>query len=126
MPLPPLSSEENVSLLIDTFYKKVVKDPVIGFIFTDVVSLSWEKHIPIMNRFWNSLLFGANSYSGNPMEKHIALAKKIPLTEEHFNRWLELWKTTVRELFEGPKADEAIARAANIAGIMFLKVGTKE
>lgn len=117
-----IESEHDIKLLIDCFYKKVVIDPVIGFIFTDVVVLSWEKHIPIMNAFWNSILLGAGTYNGNPMTKHIALNKVIALTKEHFERWLVLWEQTVTELFSGEKANEAIIRTKNIAALMQHKI----
>ncbi|MES2621618.1 MAG: group III truncated hemoglobin [Bacteroidota bacterium] len=115
-------TEADIQQLVDEFYKKVVADPVIGFIFTEVVQLSWQKHIPVMYSFWGSLLLGTNTYAGNPMIKHLELDKLVPLTKEHFERWLALWEGTVNENFEGPKADEAISRAKSIAGVMQLKI----
>ncbi len=115
-------TEADIQQLVDEFYKKVVADPLIGFIFTEVVQLSWQKHIPVMYSFWGSLLLGTNTYAGNPMIKHLELDKLVPLTKEHFERWLALWEGTVNENFEGPKADEAISRAKSIAGVMQLKI----
>ena len=120
-----ISTDEDVKLLVDEFYKKVLVDPTIGFIFTEVVQLSWEKHIPVMYSFWSSLLLGTNTYSGNPMVKHFELDKLIPLTKIHFDRWLQLWEGTVKENFSGAKADEARTRAKNIAGIMQFKIEQK-
>lgn len=117
-----ITTENDIKLLIDNFYKKVISDPVIGFIFTDVISLSWEKHIPVMYSFWGSMLLGTNSYRGNPMIKHIELDKKFPLTKIHFDKWLELWEQTIYENFNGKTADEAIVRAKNIAGLMQHKI----
>lgn len=113
-----IQSEFDVQTLVDNFYKQVLADPTIGFIFIDVASIEWEKHMPIMYSFWNTMLLGTASYSGNPMEKHIALNSKVPLTKNHFDRWLVLWEKTVNENFKGEKANEAIARAKNIAALM--------
>lgn len=115
-------NESDIKLLVDEFYKKVVVDPVIGFIFNDVVKLSWEKHVPVMYSFWSSLLLGTTTYSGNPMVKHMELDKKVALTKNHFDRWLNLWDVTVNENFKGVNADEARTRAKHIAGIMLFKV----
>lgn len=115
-------NESDIKLLVDEFYKKVVVDPVIGFIFNDVVKLSWEKHVPVMYSFWSSLLLGTTTYSGNPMVKHMELDKKVALTKNHFDRWLNLWDVTVNENFKGVNADEARKRAKHIAGIMLFKV----
>ncbi|MBI2269269.1 MAG: group III truncated hemoglobin [Bacteroidetes bacterium] len=117
-----ISTEADIKLLIDSFYKKVIADPTIGFIFTNIVALSWEKHIPIMNSFWGSVLLGKNTYSGNPMIKHIELDKKIMLKKEHFDKWLLLWEDTVHENFSGENAREAISRAKNIASLMQFKI----
>ncbi|MCB0729026.1 MAG: group III truncated hemoglobin, partial [Ignavibacteriae bacterium] len=111
-----------IKLLVDRFYEKVIIDPVIGMIFTEVVELSWEKHIPVMYSFWNSILFGANTYTGNPMIKHIELNKMFPLKTDHFERWLLLWEETVYENFSGEIADQAVSRAGNIASIMQTKI----
>jgi hemoglobin len=120
--LTDISTEDDIRTLIDSFYKKVIVDPVIGSIFTDVVKLSWEKHIPIMYSFWGTVLLGKNTYTGNPMIKHIDLDKKTELTALHFDTWLSLWEVTVNENFSGEKANEAIARAKSIAGLMLLKI----
>lgn len=115
-------SGADIKELIDAFYKKVIVDPVIGTFFIDVVHLSWEEHIPIMNNFWGSILLGTNAYHGNPMIKHIELDKKKALEPEHFTRWLQLWEATVREHYKGMTADEAVSRAKNIAALMQYKV----
>ncbi len=117
-----ISTRAHIEVLVDEFYKKVITDPVIGFIFTDVVKLSWEKHIPVMYSFWGTMLLGENTYKGNPMVKHMELDKLTTLTPQHFNRWLELWIATVQEHFAGPKAQEAIDRARSIAGVMLYKI----
>ncbi len=120
--LEDIKAEKDIELLIDLFYKRVLIDPVIGFIFKEVVALSWEKHIPIMNAFWNSILLGAGTYNGNPMIKHIELDKKTPLTKLHFDRWLQLWEESIIDNFSGEKANEAITRAKNIAALMVHKI----
>ncbi len=117
-----IESETDVKTLVDAFYRKVLADPVIGFIFTKAVSINWEQHMPVMYAFWSNTLLGSGGYSGNPMVKHLELDKKVKLDREHFNRWLLLWEETVKELFNGKIADEAIVRARNIASLMLFKI----
>jgi hemoglobin len=119
-----IENREDVSRLVDNFYKKVIHDKVIGHFFTVVADFSWEVHIPIMVNFWDTILFGNMGYKGNPMLKHIALHKLSEMKHEHFERWLELWKETVHENFEGEKATEAITRATSIAQLMEYKVNS--
>lgn len=120
--LHDIVTEADIAALVDAFYKKVVVDPVIGFIFTDVIALSWDEHIPIMNAFWGSILLGTRTYHRNPMIKHIELDKRVLLVDAHFDRWLELWEQTLTEHFNGPTARFAFERATQIARVMQAKL----
>jgi hemoglobin len=113
-----IKTNEDVKLLVDTFYGRVNEDALLSPIFNDVAKLDFAKHMPIMYSFWQTLLFGDMTYQGNPFSHHI----KLPIDETHFQRWLELWRGTIDELFEGTKADEAKSRATSIAGIFQVKL----
>jgi hemoglobin len=117
-----ISTHNDITLLVNTFYERVKKNPVIGYIFSDVAKVDWEHHLPKMYSFWGSLLLGEHSYSGNPMLKHVELSKTTSLSEKEFSEWLMLFNQTVDELFEGEKAAEAKIRAANIARLMLFKI----
>ena len=117
-----ISDPEDIKLLVDRFYEKVIVDESIGYFFKDVVRLDWQVHIPVMYNFWESILLGGSQYKGNPMVKHIELSKKEKLKPEHFIRWLDLWEKTIRENFSGTKAEEAINRARQIAELMKFKI----
>ena len=122
--MPDITKRADIELLVDTFYEQVIKDESIGEFFTSVVELDWEVHIPIMYDFWETILLDHIVYKGNPMLKHIQLNQKKPLESKHFDRWLELWEKTVQTNFEGPKSEEAISRAKQIASLMKFKVET--
>ena len=117
-----ISTRSDIELLVDAFYKQVLQDDVISHFFTEVVVLDWEKHIPIMYDFWESMLLGNMKYTGNPMAKHLIMSEKEPLESKHFKRWLKLWKSSLADHFRGPKADEALRRATQIAALMEFKV----
>lgn len=113
---PDIVHSADVKALIDAFYAKVQKDEVIGYIFNDIAQVDWPHHLPVMYAFWGFLLLGnADSYRGNPIQKHFDLHQKHPLKAEHFDRWVTLFQTTVDELFAGPTADNAKFRAFAIA-----------
>ena len=119
-----ITTRQDIIHLIDSFYTKVVKDDLIGSYFTEVVTLDFEKHLPVMYNFWESVLLGGTSYKGNPMIKHIQLHQKKALEEKHFNRWLTLWEQTIDEHFTGSVADQAKQRAKSIKGIMMFKLSS--
>lgn len=113
-----ITNRKDIELMVNTFYSKVRSNPVLGFIFDDVAKINWESHLPKMYSFWASILFGEHSFSGNPMQKHIALSKQTEMTDKEFSEWLYLFIETVDELFIGEKANEAKLRAGNIARLM--------
>ena len=110
---------EDIILLVDRFYDKVNKDSLLSPVFNDFAEVSWEDHLPVMYSFWSAVLFDTNTYKGQPFTSHI----ELPVTTEHFHRWLELFKQTVDENFKGEKAEEAKERADSIAYIFQTKLG---
>ena len=96
-------------------YTRALSDPVIGFIFTDVARLDLEAHVPRITSFWETILLGAQSYSGGAFRPHALIHARAPLRRGHFERWLWLWRTTVDELFAGPRAELAKSHAARVA-----------
>ncbi len=113
-----IQNRSDIELLVNTFYEKVRENKMLGYIFNDVAKINWESHLPKMYSFWASILLGEHSFSGNPMQKHIALSKITEMTDKEFSEWLYLFIETVDELFVGEKANEAKLRAGNIARLM--------
>lgn len=117
-----LESREDIEHLVNSFYTKVVKDETIGFFFKDVIKVDFEKHLPKMYSFWETLLFGQISYKGNPMAVHFPINELQAMESSHFDKWLELWKLTIEENFAGESADMAIYKSENIAKLMAFKM----
>jgi hemoglobin len=117
-----ITNSSDVKLLVDTFYGQVMVDEIIGHFFTEVAKINLETHMPIMYSFWENVLFYTGEYKRNPMVKHVDLNRKSPLNQEHFDHWPNLWGSTVDNLFVGDKAEEAKAKASQIAKMMFFNV----
>jgi hemoglobin len=117
-----IKNREDITLFITSFYDKVRQNKEIGFIFNEVVQMNWEKHIPIIVDFWETILLDNPVYKKNAMEVHYELNKKVPLNKIHFETWLSLFNSTVDELFEGKIATLAKTRARSIANLMQFKI----
>lgn len=117
-----LESREDIEHLINLFYAKVVKDETIGFFFTQIAKVDWDKHLPKMYAFWESVIFGQMTYKGNPMGAHFPINEMQAMEQKHFNQWLQLWTATIEENFKGENADMAIYKAENIAKLMAFKM----
>lgn len=114
--LHDITNTEDIKTLIDHFYAKVQEDEVIGYIFNDIAQVDWPKHLPVMYAFWEFLLLGSSDgYRGNPIQKHFDLHQKHALKVAHFDRWLQLFQSSVDELFVGPTAENAKFRAFAIS-----------
>ena len=121
-----IETREDIELLVNNFYEKVKRDDLIGFIFTDVRKVNWDKHLPVMYRFWENVLFFSGGYTGNPLEMHKKLHGHIFLKKEYFQRWIDLFNDTADELFEGPNSVNIKQRAFGISAIMQTKIFQKD
>jgi hemoglobin len=113
---------DDIKLLVNSFYEKVQKDEVIGYLFNDVAKVNWEKHLPVMYSFWQQVIFSEGDFKGNPMLVHKELNQKSALSEQHFQRWVDLFKETIDEHFSGPVAESTRLRATSIAMVMKTKI----
>ena len=124
-----ISSRADIDALMVSFYGKAMTDPVIGHLFTEVAELDLEHHLPVIGDFWESTLFGSGVYSRhrrNPLLIHAELDRKSRLEPHHFQRWLELFTSTVDESFTGLRADYAKQRGHAIARRMLEFLGREQ
>lgn len=106
----PDLTEENIARLVATFYGRARADDLIGPIFNAHVA-DWDHHIARIADFWSSVMLKTGRYDGRPMPPHL----RLQLKGEHFDRWLVLFETTAREIFESDVAEAFIVRARRIA-----------
>jgi hemoglobin len=109
-----IESRADCERLVRTFYGRALQDPIIGFIFVDVAKLDLEAHVPRITSFWETILLGGQSYGGGAFRPHAELHAKVALRAAHFEQWLNLWSSTVDELFAGDRADLAKAHAVRV------------
>ncbi|HET8838866.1 MAG TPA: group III truncated hemoglobin [Flavobacteriaceae bacterium] len=118
-----IQSREDIFLLVDTFYKKVRKDALIGPIFNSQID-NWPEHLEKLTDFWETNLLFERKYKGNPLLAHQLVDEKSNFSVEqiHFGTWLNLWYATIDNLFEGENASTAKRRARKMSTFMFLKI----
>ena len=109
--------EAMIDALVEGFYARVRDDGLIGPIFAERIA-DWAPHLVQMKLFWSSVALSTGVYQGRPMPKHLPL----PIDSRHFNRWLELFRATARDLCPPAAADHFIERAERIAQSLELGV----
>lgn len=111
-----ITTEEDVKLLVDTFYAKVKEDETLSPVFFDRIGNHWDHHLEKLYSFWTTVLFTTPGYQGKPMEGHFSMN----IDQLHFDLWLATWEATIDELYEGERADKAKKRGKSMS-VAFMK-----
>ena len=104
-------TEAMIGELVERFYARVRADEMLGPIFNGAVA-DWDAHFDKLCAFWSSVTLMTGRYKGTPMPIHAALPG---ITAVHFDRWLALFRDTVRDVCPPGAAGLFIDRAGRIA-----------
>jgi hemoglobin len=110
--------EALVSDMVDDFYARARKDPLLGPVFETAIggAAEWDAHFDKLKAFWSGVALGTRRYSGRPMPAHLRLPG---LTNAHFERWLALFRETLDELMPNPAAADFFHDRASLIGRNF-------
>lgn len=112
-PLSAVLDEPLIHAVVHGFYDDIRSDDLLGPIFDAAIPAEeWPRHLAKMCDFWSSALLRTSRYSGRPLPLHLALPG---LNEEHFYRWLALFRATVHRLCPPEVAALFMDRALRIA-----------
>ncbi len=112
--------EAMIERLVRGFYGRARHDPLIGPIFESRVQ-DWEGHIVRMCDFWSSVALMSGRYHGAPMVVHLPL----PIDTPHFDRWLEIFAATVKDVCPPQAAAHFLDRAHRIADSLELGIAVR-
>ena len=112
----------EIVALVDAFYTKVRADTPLGHVFDGVAKVQWDTHLPKLYDFWDTVLFRAGTFRGDPIGAHARLLAETELEWPLFERWLELFRETVDELFAGENADHIVRCAEDMARVIHSKI----
>ena len=110
-----------IERLVRAFYDRARRDPLIGPIFENKV-YDWEGHFGRMRAFWSSVALMSGRYHGQPMVAHLPL----PIDTPHFDRWLEIFAATARDVCPSAAAAHFLDRAHRIADSLELGIATRK
>src|SRR3569623_1336061 len=102
-------TEEMIGELVTRFYGRVREDELLGPVFAIVQD--WDDHLGKLKNFWSSVVLMTGRYQGQPMRAHMPLK----LVGDHFDRWLDLFERTAREVCPPAAAALFIVKARRIA-----------
>ncbi len=124
--MPDIQNQSDLYLLVDNFYKKLLADPAISYIFTAVVKIHLQEHLPILVTFWSQSILGTGGYFKNLTQIHLDIDQKENLTPELFEIWLNHFNNTVDENFVGANSEKIKTQALSIATVMKIKIANNK
>ena len=113
-----ISTLEDIKTLVDAVYEKVRRDELVSPIFNERIQNSRPQHLEKMYSFWQTVLLNEQTYSGSPFPPHA----QLPINHSHFEKWIELFISTIDELYKGDKSTEAKWRAGKMAEMFQNKI----
>ena len=113
-----ITTLEDIKTLVNAFYEKVRRDELLSPIFNERIQNRWPQHLEKMYSFLQTVLLNGQTYSGSPFPPHA----QLPINHSHFEKWIELFISTIDELFKGDKSTEAKWRANKMAEIFKNKI----
>lgn len=117
-----LLGRPDIVKLVDAFYTKIRLDAPLGHVFDGVAKVNWETHLPKICDFWDTVMFRAGTFRGNPIAAHAKLLAETKLEWPLFERWLALFRETVDELFAGENAGHIVRCAEDMAQVIHSKI----
>jgi hemoglobin len=112
-----LRHRNDIERLVVEFYRYAAMDELLGPVFA-AAHVDWPEHIATLTDFWSWQLLGERGYQGNPLRAHEPSHERTPFTDARFERWLDLFTSTIDEQFVGPTAEMAKVRARKMAFAM--------
>jgi hemoglobin len=112
-------TEDRIHAVVVEFYRRARRDERLGPVFEEHVE-KWDAHLARMTDFWSAALLRSGRYSGRPVEQHSAIDD---LSLGHFDRWLELFRATVRDLCSEREAQAFLVRALRMRDAMIKILG---
>ncbi len=117
-----IETQDDLYFLVDNFYQRLLSDSSISYIFTDLVKIKLEEHLPILVTFWSQAIFDTGGYFNNLTKIHLDINEKEKLTPELFTIWLNHFNAAVDDNFIGNNAEKIKTQALSLATVMQIKI----
>jgi len=117
-----IETQDDLYFLVDNLYQRLLSDSSISYIFTDLVKIKLEEHLPILVTFWSQAIFDTGGYFNNLTKIHLDINEKEKLTLELFTIWLNHFNAAVDDNFIGNNAEKIKTQALSLATVMQIKI----
>lgn len=117
-----IKNKDDIDFLVRDFYKRLLLDKAINYIFTNVVKVNLEHHFPILVTFWSQAILGTGGYFNNLTQIHLDVNAKEYLSPQLFIIWINHFNSSVDENFKGENSEKIKIQALSLATILQIKI----
>jgi len=115
---PDLHDKAAVTLLVNNFYDRLLKDPLLAPLFLETAEINIQQHLPRIIDYWCKMLFQDTGYKRHTMAIHRQVHRQSNFTQQHFDTWLHYFEQSVDDTFSGPYAEQAKNTAGKVINNM--------
>ena len=111
-----LDTREEVAEFVRRFYREIAQNERFHRYFDTIAHVDWRAHTLDLTDFWVGVLFSEPDRAADDViEAHRWLHDTEPFDVELFDRWLEIFDTTLDAGWRGPVAEAARHRGHGYA-----------
>lgn len=114
-----LDTRVEITEFVTRFYREIAQDERFHLYFEDLAHVDWHAHTLDLADFWAGVLLGEpHREADEVIEAHRWLHDAAPFDRDLFDRWLEIFETTLDDGWTGPHTDHARRRGHGYAWAM--------
>lgn len=114
-----LDTRDEIAEFVTRFYREIAQDERFHHWFETIAHVDWHAHTAALTEFWVGVLLGGpHDPADDVIEAHRWLHDADPFDAALFERWLEIFDTTLDEGWTGPMNEAARGRGHGIAWAM--------
>lgn len=121
-----LATRDEIAEFVTRFYREIAQDDRFHHWFETIAHVDWQAHTAALTDFWSDMLlgeprqdqFGSRRGADDVIEAHRWLHDADAFDEALFERWLEIFDTTLKDGWSGPITEAASRRGHGIAWAM--------
>lgn len=112
----------DIDQLVAVFYRRALSDDILFKYFVELRFGELDHHLPKITDYWDTKLFHTGRYREDSLQVHLRLNALHRLQASDFLRWMELWQSTIDELFVGKTATRAKFIGAEMCCIFYSRI----
>ncbi|OUS32143.1 hypothetical protein A9Q99_01690 [Gammaproteobacteria bacterium 45_16_T64] len=119
-----LDTVKNIDAFVHSFYQKLLDDEVMSPLFLKHAAIDVTEHLPTISLYWQKMLWGDTQYNNHMMSMHRKIDAKHTFNEQHYQRWLDYFKQTASESYDGFYTNKALRIAEKVVANMMKHISS--